>query len=140
MPVRTWGRRAVVAGCAAAIGLAALTPVAWAESTDSTTPGYAPITLTPEESQRLCAEVLPRLTERADRLTERIQGGADVKGSAAWLRERARQQREKGHPKVAERLEQRAERRAGRLDDLQRITQRLNDFRTRHCQVVEGTR
>ncbi|GAB2662101.1 hypothetical protein GCM10009743_42990 [Kribbella swartbergensis] len=114
-------------------GLVGGTTVAAADPT----PTYAPITLSPEESQRLCAEVLPKLIERRVKLAARINGGADVKGSVAWLKARAAKQRAKGHEKVAAKLDKRAERRAGRLEQLGKVKTELETFKTKHCQVVK---
>jgi hypothetical protein len=101
------------------------------------TPSYGPITLSAEESQRLCAEVLPKLITRREKLATRINGGADVKGSVAWLKARAAKQKAKGHVKVAAQLEKRAERRAGRLEQLGKVKGELEAFKTKHCQVVK---
>jgi hypothetical protein len=101
------------------------------------TPSYKQVTLSPEDSQRLCGEVLPKLIERREKLATRISGGADVKGSVAWLKARAAKQKAKGHEKVAARLEKRAERRAGRLEQLGKIKTELEAFKTRNCQVVK---
>ncbi|KAA9153265.1 hypothetical protein FPZ12_035055 [Amycolatopsis acidicola] len=120
--------RAALAACGAAALLAAGAPVA---SADTTT--YAPITLSPEESQHLCADVLPRLIDRKTKLADKINGGADVQGSVAWLRAKAQDQRGKGHAKIADRLGARADRRAGRVDDLKSVDQRLTDFKNAHC-------
>jgi hypothetical protein len=128
-----WGTSAVVL----LSGLVGGTTVASADPTPSPTPSYAPITLSPEESQRLCAEVLPKLIARREKLATRINGGADVKGSVAWLKARAAKQKAKGHEKVAAQLEKRAERRAGRLEQLAKIKGELEAFKTKHCQVVK---
>jgi hypothetical protein len=98
-------------------------------------PTYAPITLSPEESQRLCGNVLPKLIARREKLAARIAGGADVKGSAAWLKARAAKQRAKGHEQVAKRLEERAQRRAARLTELAKMKEKLEAFTTDHCKV-----
>jgi hypothetical protein len=100
-------------------------------------PTYGPITLSPEESQRLCANVLPKLIARREKLAARIAGGADVKGSAAWLKARAAKQRAKGHEQAAKRLEERAQRRAARLTDLAKMKEKLETFKTDHCKVVK---
>ncbi len=146
MPITRWRYRAAIAGGAAAVGMAVLPPASSAETDDPPTPPsapttqYAPITLSQEESQRLCGEVLPRLADRVTRLSERVTGGPDVRGSAAWLAERAENQRAKGHPRIAERLDERAERRAGRIDQLNRVEQRLDGFRSKHCRPISGTK
>ena len=129
--------RVAISGVVVVAGLIGGTSVAAADPTPTPTPTYAPITLSPEEAQRLCTEMLPKLINRTDKLTTRINGGADVKGSVAWLKARAAKQREKGHEKVAKQLEQRAERRTGRTADLAKAKERLEAFKTTHCQVVK---
>lgn len=139
MRITAWGRRAAVAGCAVAAVLA-ITPVASADTTDPTPtpsqPGYAPITLSPQEAQQLCGTFLPKLADRAKKLTDRINGGANVKGSVAWLKARAQYERTVGHTKLADQLDQRAQRRANRVNDLNAIQQRLDAFKTAHCKVT----
>jgi hypothetical protein len=128
-------RRAAIVGCGAAAVLAISAPVASAQTTEPTTPSYAPITLSPEQSQRLCGDLLPRLIDRTTKLTTRINGGADVQGSVAWLKARAQNQRAKGHPQIADQLTQRADRRAGRVGDVNSIQQRLTTFKTQNCEA-----
>ncbi|TDO44697.1 hypothetical protein EV643_115199 [Kribbella sp. VKM Ac-2527] len=130
--------RVAISGVVVVAGLIGGTSVAAAaDPTPTPTPTYAPITLSPEEAQRLCTEMLPKLINRTDKLTTRINGGADVRGSVAWLKARAAKQRAKGHEKAAKQLEQRAERRAGRTADLAKAKERLEAFKTKHCQVVK---
>lgn len=102
--MRTVIRRTAIAGCGVLAALAIGGPAASADTTEPTTPSYAPVTLSPEESQHLCAEVLPRLRERTTKLVERINGDANTQGSVAWLRARADSRRAKGRPQVADRL------------------------------------
>ena len=124
---------AAIVGCAAAALLAVGAPAAYADTTQPTPPSYGPITLSPEESQHLCADVLPKLIDRKNKLTARINGDAGTKGSVAWLKARAQSQRDKGHTQIADRLDQRAQRRQGRVDDLAKAEQRLTDFKNAHC-------
>jgi len=118
-------------------GLVGSTTVASADPTPTPTPSYKQVTLSPEESQRLCAEVLPKLIARREKLATRINGGADVKGSVAWLKARAEKQKAKGHPKIAAQLEKRADRRSERLKQLGTMKTKLETFRSQHCQVVK---
>ena len=118
-------------------GIVAGTTVASADPTPSPTPSYKQVTLSPEESQKLCADRLPKLIARRDKLAARINGGADVKGSVAWLKARAAEQTAKGHTKIAERLEKRAEHRSERLTDLAAAKTRLEAFKAEHCQVAK---
>jgi hypothetical protein len=140
MRMIAWGRRAAIAGCGVAAVLAVATPVASADTTapapTPAQPSYAPITLSPQESQQLCATTLPRLEDRDQKLIARINGGAEVKGSVAWLRARAQDQRANGHTRAADALDRRADRRATRANDLNSISQRLEAFKTAHCKVT----
>ena len=130
-------RRSMALGTSVVVlmgGLVGSTSVATAAD-PTPSPSYAPITLSPEESQRLCADVLPKLIARREKLATRISGGADVKGSVAWLKARAAKQRAKGHEKVADKLDKRAERRGARLEQLGKIKTELEQFKTKHCVV-----
>jgi hypothetical protein len=91
------------------------------------------ITLSADQVQHLCEKCLPKIEKRADRLLERINGGAEVRGSAEWLRARATRERDAGRETTAQLLEERADRRAGRVDDLTKVKQWAADFRTDHC-------
>lgn len=138
MRITAWGRRSAIVGCGVA-AMMAITPVALADGTTPAPPpptSYAPITLSPEEAQQLCGQFLPRLTDRTKKLADRINGGAEVKGSVAWLKARAQSQRAKGHTAAADLLDQRAQRRAGRIDDLKSAQQKLDAFKTAHCKAA----
>ncbi|WP_340684000.1 hypothetical protein LCL61_36810 [Amycolatopsis coloradensis] len=115
-----------IALCLTAAGLVALAPAASAQ---------APITLSPEESQQLCAEWLPKLTQRTTKLTERINGGPEIRGSVANLKARAEGQRKKGHNDTADRLQKRADKRNGRLPELTAAKQKLDAFAGAHCKA-----
>jgi hypothetical protein len=131
MTLFTWTRRGAVACCGAAITALAVAPIA---SAQTTTPApVAPITLSPQESQQVCADWVPKLTKRAANLSERINGGPQVAGSVANLRARATDQRAKGRAKQADQLEKRADKRAGRIAELNSAKQRLDTFNAAHC-------
>jgi hypothetical protein len=138
MRMSTWNRRIAITGCCTVLGVAILTPIASAQTTSTPPTEVAPITLTQQESQHLCDTVLPRLEQRVQKLTDVVNGGPDVKGSVQWLRARAQNQRNAGHPKIADQLDQRAQRRADRTNDLARIHQRLDTFRTQNCKPAGG--
>jgi hypothetical protein len=118
-------------------GLVGGTTVASADPSPTPTPTYKQVTLSPEESQKLCNEKLPKMIERRDKLAKRISGGADVKGSVAWLKARAAKQKAKGHDKVAAALEKRATRRSERLTQLGTAKTKLETFKTQHCQAAK---
>ncbi|MFC6155986.1 hypothetical protein ACFWUU_03495 [Kribbella sp. NPDC058693] len=135
-------RGAIAAGTSAVVlvgGLVGSTTIAAADPTPAPSPStsYKQVTLSPEDSQKLCADRLPKMLERRDKLAQRIGGGADVKGSVAWLKARAAEQKTKGHTKVADRLEKRAERRSGRLQDLGAAKTKLEAFKAKYCQAAK---
>ena len=92
------------------------------------------ITLSPEQVQHLCEKRLPKIEQRVTRLLDRINGGAEVRGSIEWLRARAATERDAGRETTAQLLEERADRRASRVDDLNQAKQWAADFRTEHCE------
>jgi hypothetical protein len=92
------------------------------------------ITLSPEQVQNLCEKRLPKIESRTTRLLERIQGDATVRGSVEWLRAKATKERDAGRETSAQLLEERADRRAGRVDQLNQIKQWATDFQTQHCE------
>ncbi|MFC9253668.1 hypothetical protein ACFWMR_31550 [Amycolatopsis thailandensis] len=118
-------KHTIAAGLVAA-GLVAIAPAASAQ---------APITLSPEESQQLCTEWLPKLTERTTKLTDRVNGGPEIRGSVANLKARAEDQRKKGHNDTADRLQKRADKRGGRLPELTAAKQKLDAFAGAHCKA-----
>ena len=134
----TWTRRLALAGCGSAACLLALAPLASAQTT-SPAP-VAPITLSPEESAQVCNDWVPRLQKRADNLTKRINGGAEITGSVANLKARAADQRAKGHTQRADQLDQRATKRQGRISELAAAKQKLDAFASAHCKPAEPTK
>ncbi|HEY0450458.1 hypothetical protein [Actinophytocola sp.] len=99
----------------------------------SSPPAPVTITLSPEQVTRLCEQRLPKVEKRTSKLVERITGGADVRGSAAWLRARAEKERGAGRDTSARLLEERADRREGRVEQLKQINKWATDFRAQHC-------
>ncbi|MGW4485451.1 hypothetical protein ACWEOE_16640 [Amycolatopsis sp. NPDC004368] len=141
MRATTWTRRLALAGGGVAAGLLVVTPLAVA---DTTTPppssaAVAPITLSPEESQQVCGDWVPKLQKRAKNLADRINGGAEVAGSVANLKARAADQKAKGHTAAADRLQKRADKRQGRISQLGDATNKLNAFAAAHCKPA-GTK
>jgi len=128
----TWTRLAL-AGCGSAVGLLVAVPLA---SAQTTTP-VAPITLSPEESQQVCSDWVPKLQKRADNLKKRITGGPEVKGSVANLKARAADQRTAGHTARADQLDQRATKRQGRIGELDAAKQKLDAFASAHCKPAK---
>lgn len=92
------------------------------------------ITLSPDQVQNLCEKRLPKIEQRTTRLLERIQGDATVRGSVEWLKARATKERDAGRETTAQLLEERADRRAGRVDQLNKVKQWATDFQTQHCE------
>ncbi|HEV8557669.1 MAG TPA: hypothetical protein VGR06_14890 [Actinophytocola sp.] len=125
--------RIAAAGLAvAAVSLAGAVP-AGAQPSAPPPSGSVTITLSPEQVAFLCDKRLPRMETRVTKLIDRINGGADVKGSTAWLKDRAAKERAAGRETSAKLLEERAERRAGRIDELNKIKGWVTDFRGKYC-------
>ena len=125
-------RIAVVGAALTAVTLAGST-AAGADPTPAPTPsGPVTITLSPEQVGLLCGR-LSKADTRAGKLIDRINGGPDVKGSTEWLKARAKKERDAGRETSAKVLEERAERRAGRIDALNKIKAFAADFKTKYC-------
>ena len=109
-----------------------------AASAEPTTSNPAPsgsvtITLSPEQVSFLCDKRLPKIETRVTKLIDRINGGADVKGSVAWLKAKAKTEQDAGRAESAKLLEEKADRRAGRIDELNKIKGWVTDFRSKYC-------
>ena len=100
----------------------------------SSEPGSVTITLSPEQVTFLCEQRLPTIEKRTSKLVERIQGDENTRGSAAWLRARADREREAGRETTAQVLEERADRREGHVDQLNKINKWATDFSTQYCE------
>jgi propanediol dehydratase small subunit len=112
----------------------AATLVAGGATTDPPEP--VTITLSPEQVTTLCEKRLPKIEQRTTRLLDRINGGPEVRGSVEWLRARATTERDAGRETSAQLLAERADRRAGRVDQLNQIARWTTDFRTEHCEAT----
>ncbi|HEV7647586.1 MAG TPA: hypothetical protein VGP26_05435 [Actinophytocola sp.] len=96
-------------------------------------PGSVTITLSAEQVQALCDRRLPKIQTRTSKLVERIQGDENTSGSAAWLRARAKKESDAGRTETAQLLEERADRREGFVDPLNKINKWAADFSAAHC-------
>jgi propanediol dehydratase small subunit len=102
--------------------------------TASADPSYpVTITLSPEQVQNLCEKRLPKIEKRTTRLLDRINGDASVRGSVQWLKARAAKERDAGRETSAQVLEEKADRRAGRVDQLNQVKKWAADFASQHC-------
>ncbi|MDN5930283.1 MAG: hypothetical protein L0I24_04350 [Pseudonocardia sp.] len=128
-------RRWTVAGLTAAAVGGLLLAAPGVAAADEPTDPYEPVTITlsPEQVERICENRIPRILARIEALTERITGDEATAGSAAWLQSRAARARSDGHTEWADRLGARAERRAGRVEQLDHLASRVHAFRTDHC-------
>jgi hypothetical protein len=111
--------------------------VGGAATASATTDPSEPVTITlsPEQVANLCEKRLPKIERRTTRLLDRINGDETVRGSVAWLRARAATERDAGRETSAQLLEERADRREGRVGQLDQIKQWVTDFRTQHCEA-----
>lgn len=117
------------------LALAALTLAGAGTASAEPTPPTGPVTITlsPEQVSLLCGRVT-KLESRANKLVERINGGPDAKGSTEWLKARAKKERDAGRQTSAQLLEERAERRAGKVDELTKVKAFATEFKTKYCQ------
>ena len=137
MQATRWTRLAVV-GCATAaaltLGGAAASAETGAPATSNPAPsGPVTITLQPDQVQFLCDKRLPKVEQRVTKLIDRINGGPDVRGSVANLKKRADAEKAAGRTTSAQLLTEKADRRAGRIDELNKIKGWVSDFRTKYC-------
>ena len=133
MSTSQWVRRAAVTGCAAGIGLAAAGVGTANAQGGPTTTAPAPITISSAQVQQWCDHDVPTLTEKVDKLVDRINGGPTEVGSTQWLHAQAQRAKANGHPARADFLDSRAERRTGVLTILNKVRTRLQDFTAQHC-------
>ncbi|MFL6144141.1 MAG: hypothetical protein ACJ72N_20035 [Labedaea sp.] len=124
---------ALTAATLIAISVAGAAPAAAQPSSNPPQSGSVTVTLSPEQVTFLCEKRLPKVESRTTKLIARINGGVDVKGSTAALRERAKKERDAGHEASAKALEERADRRAGKIDQLNKIKSWAADFRAKYC-------
>jgi hypothetical protein len=123
-----------VTGCAVlALSLAGPVAASAEQPPPSSQPGSVTVTLSPEQVTFLCSKRLPKVESRTSKLIERINGGADVKGSVAWLKKRAEDERAAGRQTSAQLLDERAQRRAGKVDELTKVKGWATDFRSKYC-------
>lgn len=126
--------RTALAG-AALSGLAVISVagVASAQESPAPQPGPITVTLSAEQAGWLCTKRLPRTEERVTKLLERVTGDASVRGSVEWLKARAQKERDAGRETSAQLLDERAERRAGKVDELNKIKTWVTEFRAKNC-------
>ena len=79
---------------------------------DPTTPS------TPRSQSALCTHRIPAVLDRIERLTDRINGDAQTRGSTAWLKAKSEQARSAGFTALADLLDTRVQARPQRLDEL----------------------
>lgn len=120
------------AAAAAGLSLAAAAPAAAAPAAPRPS---APVTITlsPEQVQRICQKRIPRIEQRASRALERIAGGPEVRGSVEWLKAKAARERSAGRETTARLLEERADRRADRVPQVENVKAKAAEFKAKHC-------
>jgi hypothetical protein len=95
--------------------------------------GSVTITLNPDQVSFLCDKRLPKVESRTTKLINRINGDANTKGSVAWLKAKAKTESDAGRTASAQLLNERADRRAGRIDELNKVKGWAADFRSKYC-------
>jgi len=89
-----------------------------------------------EDLTLLCQDRLPTLQARAAHLIDVIEGGPEVAGSVEWLHAKADEAEANGQPERARLLDQRADRRATRVEDITRVLETLEDAAATYCTDV----
>ncbi|TCO58364.1 hypothetical protein [Actinocrispum wychmicini] len=123
-----WIQRIAAAGGATVI---AVTLVGTAASADPATPN--PSAGHSFDVQKVCAQRIPKLSDRATKLITRITGGPEVAGSSANLRARAEKAKTAGNPAEADWLDGKAQHRDDRLDLLKKAVAQLDAYKQKYC-------
>lgn len=97
------------------------------------TPPQEPITLTAEQSARICQERIPAILARIDAADDRLDADAGTPGSTAWLQQQADDARAAGRDQRADRLQERLSRRLDLSERLADAGMRVEAFRTAYC-------
>jgi hypothetical protein len=131
-------RKFAAAGClTACLALAAPAVASAQPSTTAPAPSGGPgpitITLSAEQAQMLCGERLPKIEARTKKLTERINGDENTKGSTKWLQAKAAKAKAGGHEDIAKRLTDRAAKRPAQLAKVTKISQWATEFAGKYC-------
>jgi hypothetical protein len=116
---RTWAVIAVA--MAALMGLSGAFGAASANAdspSPSTSTSSSTDALNPARAKKVCAR-LPKVTAKVDKALSRIQGGADTKGSVAWLNAKAAKADTDGKTALANVYRARAKARTDRVTVLQ---------------------
>jgi hypothetical protein len=93
-----------------------------------------PTNSTPDHANSaICAQRIPAVLARIDKLTARINADSSVKGSTAWLRAKANEARAAGYGALADLLTARADSRPGRLDELTKLRSDVQHVQATDC-------
>jgi hypothetical protein len=87
---------------------------------------------TPSEGV-LCTKRIPAVLARIDRVTARINGDAETRGSTAWLEAKVKKARDAGFDATADLLDARVEARPERLDQLAELRSDVEDAQAEDC-------
>lgn len=88
-------------------------------------------------AEALCRRI-PRVQERLTDHRDRVTGDADTPGSVLWLDARAEQADDAGHPRLADQLHERADRRAARLEVIDARLAELDEAAARCAEAGIG--
>ncbi len=87
----------------------------------------------PPKGQAVCTKRIPALLSRIDRLTTRINGDANTRGSTAWLTAKATKARAAGNTARADLLDARAATRPARLERLSQLKTLVQGVQSKDC-------
>lgn len=134
----TTARRIAGTAAASAVTLGLLVTGTGTAAADDPGPSTAPtsqgpIILNAEQATYVCGTRIPAVLSRVDRVTARVNADATTRGSTAWLTDRRDKARAAGHDELADRIQERIDRRPEALSRLADAKQRVTDFRDGNC-------
>lgn len=96
-------------------------------------PPSSPASTPDHANSKICTVRVPAALARIDKLTARINGDASVKGSTAWLRDKADKARAAGYTALADLLTERASNRPDRLTELAKLKTDVQHVQSTDC-------
>jgi len=93
----------------------------------------APTPAPDHANSAICTQRIPAALARIDKLTARINGDVSVRGSTAWLQDKADKARAAGYTALADLLTERASDRPDRLNELATLKTEVQHVQSTDC-------
>jgi hypothetical protein len=97
------------------------------------TPSPTPAPTADHANSAICTKRIPAALARIDKVTARINGDATVKGSTAWLQDKADKARAAGYTALADLLTERVSNRTDRLSELAKLKTEVEHVQSTDC-------